>query len=344
MNSVLLHLIIAQFKEFFREPAVLFWGFAFPILLAGVLGIAFVNQPQGLHRVALVESAESDWTIKDFQLLADTSNFLFHKLPMDSAKASVEKGEFSLLVELRGDKTVFYYDKTNDESESIYLQLSNLLLQQRAQQVRFETAGISNNGLRYIDFLIPGLIAMGIMNSCLWGIGWNLIDIRIKKLLRRMIATPMKKSTFLFAQIVSRGILVFIETMVIYLFALFIFEVQIEGSFLHFLLVFITGITAFSGLAILISSRAKHSQVGNGIINAVTLPLIILSGIFFSYQNFPEWAISIIKVLPLTILADGLREIFNQGAPFVDLLPEIGSLLLYGALFFTMGLKIYKWY
>ena len=346
MNNPLINLILAQFREFWREPSVLFWGLAFPILLAGVLGLAFLNQPGDETNVVAITNYHDDGLISknQFKQLADTSRFAFHYLEHDVAMQKIRTGEIYLIIEYVDQTLRFLYDPTNSEAKTAFLSLQNLIFSRNEPVEQFKTAYITTHGNRYIDFLIPGLIAMGIMNSCLWGIGWNLIDLRIKKLLRRMIATPMRKSTFLFAQIISRAVLVLIEAVAIFLFANLLFGVEINGGIFAFVVVFLSGTFAFSGLAILISSRARHSQVGNGIINAVTLPLIILSGIFFSIENFPEWAINIVQFLPLTLLANALRAVFNQGADFFTVISESLFLVIFGILFFISGIRIYKWY
>ncbi|MGK7395423.1 MAG: ABC transporter permease [Candidatus Cyclobacteriaceae bacterium M3_2C_046] len=343
MNKVFVNLVKVQFKEFFRQPSVLFWGFLFPIAIAAVLGLAFLRKTDQTPIVGLVGAEIPQVN----QVLAqqDKQKFNFVSLNEKEALQQLSRAEIGLYLEYLADekKMIFHYDPTNSEARLVHLQLENALLKS-AEQLQFRVAHVTAKGSRYIDFLIPGLLAMGIMNSCLWGIGWNLIDFRIKKLLRRMIATPMKKSTFLLAQIVSRGILVFIEAIMILLFSVLVFHVQLKGTWMAFMAIFLTGVIAFSGIGVLISSRARHSQVGNGLINAVTLPLIILSGIFFSYQNFPDWAVNIIQYLPLTLLADGLRQVFNQGANLLDVFPKMIGLTAIGLLFFGIGLKIYKWY
>jgi ABC-type multidrug transport system permease subunit len=211
-------------------------------------------------------------------------------------------------------------------------------------QIPLKREVIKQSGMRYIDFLIPGLLAMGIMNSCLWGIGYTLIDYRIKKLLRRMVATPMPKTTFLASQLITRGIIAAFEFMVVYLFAYFLFGVVVQGNWLAILVLFASGIFAFSGMAVLIASRAANSQIGNGLINAVYLPMSIVSGIFFSYQGFPDWMVSIIQWLPLSLLADHIRMVFNEGAGLDQV--AIPSLLLgmLGLICLSLGLKIFKWY
>jgi ABC-type multidrug transport system permease subunit len=188
------------------------------------------------------------------------------------------------------------------------------------------------------------MIALGLMNSCIWGIGWSLIELRIKKLLRRMVATPMNRSEFLLAQFTTRLILTFFENILLLLFAYFLFDVRVQGSLFTVLILFIAGNIAFGGIAILVAARPAKTQVGSGIINFITLTLTIVSGIFFSYTNFPGWAASVIQYMPLTLLADGFRSVFNEAASVAELGNNIVILLCYGIMCFIIGLRVFKWY
>jgi ABC-type multidrug transport system permease subunit len=178
----------------------------------------------------------------------------------------------------------------------------------------------------------------------MWGISYGIIEKRSKKLLRRLVATPMKKSYFLIALITVRVAMNFIEASVLFFFSLIAFKMTIQGSIPALILLFIAGNIAFAGLAVFTSSHTSNTEVGNGLINFVVFPMMILSGIFFSYQNFPEWSLPVIKYLPLSILTDGLRSIFNEGAGYNEVAIPILILTATGALFFSAGLKIFKWH
>jgi ABC-2 type transport system permease protein len=344
MNNSFLNLLAVQLKEFYREPSVLFWGFFFPVLMIAVLGLAFMHRPAERRTIAVVGpiTQYSASLHQKLDSLGQLGEFSFIIVSEQEALQKIQRGQISVYINKspNGD-VVFSYDPDNSEARMTYLLATNALLS--TGQPGFRKQYITATGHRYIDFLVPGLLAMGIMNSCLWGIGWNLIDFRIKKLMRRMIATPMKKSVFLLAQVVSRAILLVAEAFLIFSFAHWAFGVEIQGSVVALLLVLMSGIMAFSGLAVLLASRARHSQVGNGLINATTMPMIILSGIFFSYQNFPEWASSIVRFLPLTLLADAVRSIFNEGAYLGEVWLEFLLLICMGFVFFVSGLKIFKW-
>ncbi len=199
-------------------------------------------------------------------------------------------------------------------------------------------------GTRYIDFLIPGLMAMGVMMSSLWGMSWSVIEKRSKKLLRRMVATPMKKSHFLIAMMTVRVGMNAIESGLLFIFAHFAFGITIQGDVSALALIFIAGNVAFAGISILVSARTGNTEVANGIINAVSLPMMLLSGVFFSYHNFPAWSIPVIQKMPLTLLADGMRSIFIEGGGYAAVaLPSL-ILAVVGVVSFAGGLKIFRWY
>jgi ABC-type multidrug transport system permease subunit len=178
---------------------------------------------------------------------------------------------------------------------------------------------------------------MGVMMSCLWGISYGIIEKRSKKLLRRLVATPMKKSHFLIALITVRISMNLIESGVLLLFSLFAFKMTIQGDITALILMYLAGNIAFAGIAVFVSCHTSNTEVGNGLINFVVFPMMVLSGIFFSYQNFPDWSIGVIKNLPLTMMTDGIRSIFNEGAGYHEVAIPIFILLAIGALFFSAG-------
>ena len=398
--NALRQLVVIQFKEFFREPAILFWGFAFPMGMAWILGVAFSHKGDLVRQIAVVthESRISSGTIWPTKLMAfkkratsgevaaiqDSvsrtdemknperlekidrfeislpastpgveNRFRFVAVTREQSEVMIKRGQTSLILgESASGELEFRFDPNNPEGELAFLHLERHLLgdatNTNAVKSLDRSTGIVNavteKGSRYIDFLVPGLIALGMMNSCLWGIGWAMIDMRMKKLMRRIVATPLDRRLFLLAQAISRLFLSFLEAMVLLLFANYYFDIGISGSILAAAVLFLSGILAFAGIAICVSSRADNSRTANGLINAVTLPMFILSGVFFSYHNFPDWTLPVIRNLPLTMLADGLREVMIEGAGMIEIAPKVLKLGLTGLLTSSIGLKIYKWY
>ena len=251
-----------------------------------------------------------------------------------------------MIIEDKPAEIKYHFDPANAEAKTAYQLVSGLSEYgssfYAANQANIEP--LTMKGTRYVDFLIPGLIAMGIMMACSWGISYTIIDRRSKKLLRRMVATPMKKSNFLLALITARFTLNVAEALLLFLFALLYFGTKVQGSWPALVVIFLAGNIAFSGIAILLSSHTANPEVGNGLINALVTPMMVLSGVFFSYHNFPDWTIPFIKYLPLTMIADCFRSIFNEGAGLVDIWREALILTAVGTVSFIIGLKIFKWY
>jgi ABC-type multidrug transport system permease subunit len=368
-------LISALFLEIVREPGVLFWGILFPILMSLGLGLAFTKKADVIRKVAVININESltsgsensvvagflqknceknvsgkpdtwqwKYTIRDEKL--GNSVFLFYKMKWDEAVKFLKRGTVNVLLLGINDSVEYHFDPMNPDAQLTYLKLSSIVGKGAVQAVQSNTEikPLTVTGTRYIDFLVPGLITMGVMMSSMWGISYGIIEKRSKKLLRRLVATPMKKSHFLIALITVRITMNFIESLVLFLFALFAFKMTIQGSISALILMFLAGNIAFAGIAVFVSSHTSNTEVGNGLINFVVFPMMILSGIFFSYQNFPEWSLPVIKNLPLTMLTDGIRSIFNEGAGYHDVALPILILLAVGILFFSVGLKIFKWH
>jgi len=290
------------------------------------------------------ETWQWKYVIKDEKL--GNSIFLFYTMNWNQAMKLLKRGTINvILLDLNGSAE-YHFDPMNPDAQLTYLKLGNLVGKGDIIPLKSnsEIKPLTVTGTRYIDFLVPGLITMGVMMSCMWGISYGIIEKRSKKLLRRLVATPMKKSHFLIALITVRITMNFIESAVLFLFSLFAFKMTIQGDISALIIMFLAGNIAFAGIAVFVSSNTSNTEVGNGLINFVVFPMMVLSGIFFSYQNFPDWSLPVIRNLPLTILTDGIRSIFNEGAGYHEVALPILILLVTGVLFFTAGLKIFKWH
>ncbi|MCF8025336.1 MAG: ABC transporter permease, partial [Desulfobacteraceae bacterium] len=370
----LCHLTVAHFKELIREPAVIFWGIVFPMLISLGLGMAFTQKGGIEHHVGVIAEKEAsetgDLQIKDFlsrhaEKFSDAENrfqgyrlvienpqmgnttFIFTETDWSSAIVRLKRGRLNLIVEDTGGGIRYHFDPSNPDAELAYLKLSKVLeggSSVQKPEVARKIEPLTVTGTRYIDFLVPGLIAMGAMMSCMWGISYGMIDKRSKKLLRRMVATPMRRSHFLIALMAVRIAMNIIEAVLLFVFAWLVFDISVKGSIPALAVIFLSGNIAFCGLAIFVSSRTANTEVGNGLINAVVLPMTVLSGIFFSYYNFPEAVVPIIRKLPLTLFTDGIRSIFTEGAGFAQTGFSSIILLAFGAFFFSIGLRVFRWH
>lgn len=356
-------LLVSHLKEILREPGVLFWGILFPILMSLALGIAFTRKQDTLRKVAVLKGESNSNVREILKTYADSTGeysyqltirnekmgntfMRFYMMEPDEAMVALKRGLVNVIVAENEGEIEYRFDPMNPDAQLNYLKLSKYF--GKGENVVIEnTANISPmtlRGTRYIDFLIPGLLAMGVMMSTMWGISYGIIEKRSKKLLRRMVATPMSKSSFLVSFMTIRMMMNFVEALLLVLFAWLVFHISIQGSIPALLTIFIAGNIGFSGLAFFISSRTTKTEIGNGLINVVVMPMMILSGIFFSYHNFPEGMIPFIRQLPLTLVADGMRSIFIEGAGFQQIMLPSVILFAGGIIFFTAGLKMFRWY
>jgi len=290
-------LTLSHLKEFLREPGAIFWSFGFPILMAIGLGLAFSGKKEITHGVALIPSPDkqetivrntffgggtpSDTTIeKQFENENGSTRYIFHITSWEKAELMMKRGVISSILTEEEGGILYHYDPLNPEGELIQIQLANFFktgdLGQNTESIR----PLKTLGMRYIDFLIPGLMTLGVMMSIMWGVCYSLMEKRSKKLLRRMVATPMRKTDFMTSYWASRLILTLFDTVVLLIFSYYFFGVHVQGSLAALVLIFLAGNIAFFGMAILISSRTANTQVGNGLISLITTPMMVLSGIF----------------------------------------------------------------
>ena len=335
----LVQLTIVRFLETLREPEALFWIFAFPILLAGGLGIAFRNRPAEVLKVGAV-STEITRSLQREKLLA------VQQLDLAAAEDALRTGKIALLAVPGANGTIVYrYDDTNPEGRTARM-LADRAVQQaagRIDPVASSDVLLREPGSRYIDFLIPGLLGMNLMGSAIWGMGFTVVDMRRKKLLKRLVATPMPKQYFLLSYVFSRILMLIAEVGIVLGFGAWIFHVPVRGSLLSLGLVCLLGSLTFSALGLLLASRAKTIEAASGLMNAVMLPMWIASGVFFSAQRFPDVVQPIIKALPLTAAIDALRANMLQGANLIQLWPQLGVLGAWLLICFALALKLFRW-
>ncbi|HEY6371805.1 MAG TPA: ABC transporter permease [Candidatus Sulfotelmatobacter sp.] len=340
------HLLMARMLELKREPEVVFWVFVFPLLLALGLGIAFRNKPADSVRVAIVAGSGSE----DGQSLLMRSPqhdlFKLQTLPAEEAQKGFRLGKFDLVIEPDGKGGLEYrYDPARPESVLARTEVNDALQSSAGRKDVVATKGVTSSepGSRYIDFLIPGLLGMNLMNSGMWGIGFALVDMRQRKLLKRFVGTPMRRGDFLLAIMTSRLILMVIEIGLLLVFGVTLFHMRVLGSVFSIALLGGLGSLTFGGIGLLTASRAQKIESISGLINLVMMPMWIFSGVFFSYERFPAVMHPLIKALPLTALNDALRASILEGTPLLQQWPRLLILALWGGISFVLALKWFRW-
>ncbi|MGD8321904.1 MAG: ABC transporter permease [Gemmatimonadota bacterium] len=337
----LLELTKARFREQLRQPEVLFWVFAFPVLLAVALGLAFRNRPPDVIRIAVEAAPGAD---RLSAALDTTPGFAVETLPADSAEARLRTGAVALVV-VPGDTLTYRFDPGRSESRLARLATDDAL--QRAlgrKDVRVtEDRVVTERGARYIDFLIPGLLGLNLMSTGMWGLGYAVVDARRRKLMKRLLASPMRRSQYLLSFIGARLVLLVPEAAILVGFGALAFGVPVRGSVFALAAVALVGALCFAGMGLLTASRVQTVEAVSGLMNLVMLPMWVLSGVFFSSANFPEAMQPFIAALPLTALNDALRGVMLEGATLLGLAAPLGICVAWGGVSFAVALKIFRW-
>jgi ABC-2 type transport system permease protein len=335
----LVQLTLVRFREFVREPEALFWVFVFPILLAAGLGIAFRNRPPDVLRIATV-------TPQLAQALRQEKLLDVQQLDPSQAEETLRAGKVALLAEPSpGGGVLYRYDDTNPDGRAARL-LADAAVQKaagRADPVATSDQLMRETGSRYIDFLIPGLLGMNLMGSAIWSMGFAIVDARRKKLLKRLVASPMPRPYYLLSFLLSRILLLVVEVGVLVGFGVYLFHVPLRGSLWNLAVVCLLGSFSFSALGLLLASRARTIEAASGLMNVVMMPMWIASGVFFSSRKFPDTMQPFIKALPLTAVIDALRANMLQGSNLVQLAPQIGVIAFWMVICFALALKLFRW-
>lgn len=343
-SDSLVQLSSVRFKEFIREPEALFWTFAFPILLAIGLGIAFRNRPAEVVHIAVIGPSPSASRV--VAATRPDSGLVVEELSGDSARVALRTGRVALLIMPQADGQVQYqFDETRPDSRNARLLADNAIQRGygRSDVVRSSETHIRERGSRYIDFVIPGLLGMNIMGSSIWGLGYTIVDARRKKLLKRLVATPMSRAEFLVSYLVSRIALLVGEVVVLLGFAALFFGVPVRGSVLQLAVVILMSTFAFGGLGLLIASRARTIEGASGLMNVAMMPMWVLSGVFFSSENFPRAFQPLIQALPLTATNNALRASMLRGAGWRVVGPEVALLAAWSLVTLWLALKWFRW-
>jgi ABC-2 type transport system permease protein len=333
-----------RLKLFFREPGSMFWTFGFPLLVTVALGVAFRNQGQSKSSIAIIAGPGA----------AEVSAALAGQRPVvarivDAAEAARElrTGEAVLAIEAAkpGAPIVFRYDPTRPEAHATR-RLADDLLQAHAGRrdvvVTRDETQVSRGG-RYVDWLVPGLLGLQLLNGAMWGAAFNIVNARQRKLLKRLAATPMRRGHYLLSYRVSGLVFVPLQVLVLFAFARLTFGVAIQGSLLAVLGLAFLGSWAFAGLGLLCASRAENSETANGLINLVTLPMMVFSGVFFSSSRFPGFLQPAIRILPLSAFNEALRHVVNDGASIFSQAFPLAVLVAWTAVTSVLAVRLFRW-
>ena len=337
-------LVLARVREFYREPEAIFWVYGFPIILAVVLGFAFSGgkpEPPAVDVQAEPDSsraAEVAEMLKAAKIQAEVHDAA-------SCKERLKTGKTVLFVKPAPKEFIYVYDEQRAESVAARHWVDSVLVRHETgtQVSAARDLLVTERGSRYIDWLLPGLIGMNLMGGGLFGVGFVLVDMRVRKLFKRLMATPMHRGDFLLSILASRLLFLVPEIAALLFFVWLIFGVPMRGSMLTMLLIILLGASAFAGLGLLLGCRTEKTETMSGYINLIMLPSYLLSGVFFSSKRFPDAAQPYIQALPLTQINDALREVMLEGAGLDKVGWRMAILAAWGVVCFALALRWFRW-
>jgi ABC-type multidrug transport system permease subunit len=342
-NHPLAQLVLARIREFYREPEVVFWVYGFPLILAVGLGIAFTRKEPKPPEVDVQGTAGNS------QVAALASLLQSKGLPTEihteaESMQRLTTGKTALIIVPAADGNRYIYDKTRDECVLAFYWVDAVLTHNACPQApAATTVEVDTPGDRYIDFLLPGLLGMNLMGGGLWGVGFVIVDMRVRKLLKRFLATPMRRSDFMLSILGARLVFMFPEIVLLLLFGWLTFGVPVRCPIATLLVVIVIGAATFGGIGLLVACRAEKTEAVSGLMNLVMLPQWILSGTFFSSERFPEFMQPIVQALPLTQLNGALREVMLQDKSLTEVGWRLGILAVWGGVSFTLALRWFRW-
>ena len=338
-------LTIASFKEFYREPIALFWVYGFPLLLCVILGLAFQNKPVEKIQVAVIES-ETSAAMTLAQSLEADARLTVTILSDAEARNKLRTAKVALVIVPANESPGYIYLFDPNRPESLLAKAAVdvvLLRKSNPSAVVAKEESPKEPGGRYIDFLIPGLLGANLMGGGLWGVGFGIVDLRVRKLLKRLLATPMRKADFIGSMVIVRIFFTTLQLLLFLAFAAVFYKITVRGSYFALAVIVVLGTVCFAGFGLLVASRVKKTESAHGLMNLVMLPSYLFSGVFFSSTNFPDWSQPIISILPLTALNDGLRAVMNDGEGFSGIAFHLTVMLAWSVVCYGIGMKLFRW-
>jgi ABC-2 type transport system permease protein len=359
-SSPLFQLYLVRLRDFYRQPARVFWVYGFPTLMAIALGLAFQNRPPGPVDIDLVKNEGSDRLKAAIEAhnaalssearagkpRLNVSSIEIHEATREEAISRLNTGKSPMVVEPVGAESwVYRYDPTRPEANSARQVVDDVLQRSagRTNPRATEDVYVSEPGSRYIDFLIPGLIGLNAMGGGLWGIGFLVVNFRIAKLLKRFVATPMPRRDFLLALLGARLTFILPDLTVLLLLGKLMFQMPIRGNLALVLFIDLLGGLAFAGIGLLVGCRATTTETVSGLMNLVMLPMWLLSGVFFMSNRFPDFLQPLIKILPLTQLVGALRQVILDGDGVQAVSFSLLVLAAWAVGTFALALRFFRW-
>ena len=326
---------IARSLEFLRDRSALAWNLMFPVVM--VLGFAaiFSGPGQPMFKVAVISAQELTPQLHPF--LATPHTHFYREPDLQIALRKVARHRVDLLLDLDGPQPRYWI---NPEAPKGVI-AEKLLLASSA--VAPDKGQVSGKPVRYVDWAMPGILGMNLMFSCLWGVGYVIVRYRKSGHLKRLKATPLSALEFVSAQIVSRLAVVLITTTIMYLGCDLFMHFPMEGSYVDLAIVTVLGSLSLTSMGLLVAARVGSEEISGGLLNVISSPMMVLSGVFFSLDGAPRWVQVLGEFFPLTHMLTAVRSIMLDGAALADLLYPLSVLAGITVVCLAFGSLLFKW-
>ena len=342
----IISITITRLKEFIRRPEAVFWVYFFPVLMIIVLGIAFRNQAIEIFDIDVIEN---EYSADAMEPLSDQPQIVTHLVDLEESSLRLRSGKSVLAVTANQEDGInqfaYRFDAKRPGAVTAKKVVDDLLQAANGRVDAFQASEskFDEPGGTYVDFLVPGLLGIGLMGGGMWGVGYAIVDMRIRKLLKRYMATPMKRTHFLLSMLLSRLVFMVPQIALTLLVAYWMFDVRVYGSIAAVVFLVILGAFEFAALGLMVGSRAQTVETASGLMNFVMLPMYTLCGVFFSYERFPEVFHPFIRWLPLTPIIDSLRAVMMDGESLLAQWPEVLVMGVWCVIPFAIAMLIFRW-
>ena len=315
--------------EFFRDKSSLGWNLLFPVLLLAGFSMIFSGDGKAVYKVGIIELANDN----DIFLETKFIDFIDYK---EANKAQNKLAQHSIDLLIDFEKSIYW---VNEDSPKSYF-IEKIF---KADHQNFNRLVTQGKKIRYIDWVLPGILGMNMMFSCLFGVGYVIVRYRKNAVLKRLKATPLSAFEFILAQLLSRLFIVMFMSSVIYIGCNFIFDFFILGRYLDLFIIGMLGAFSLISMGLLVASRSKSEELIGGLLNLTSWPMMMLSGVWFSLEGAPPALKTFADLLPLTHLVAGARKIITEGASLADIAYHVNALLIMSTVFLLLGSYLFSW-
>ncbi|MEX2445039.1 MAG: ABC transporter permease [Alkalispirochaeta sp.] len=325
----------ARTMEFVRDRGTFFWNLLFPVVLVFGFAFAFSGQDQTLFTVGILGEPGEDFPFMEIEQI-EFIRYDGSDLSAEEVVERVRRHQLDMALDFESGR---YYVNRQSANGPVLRRL----LESTVGTVPLQEEAVSGEPIRYVDWVVPGIIGMNMMFSCLFGVGFVIVRYRKNGVLKRLKATPVSAFTFISAQAASRLMIVVVTSAVVYAGTNAFLNFVMHGSYLLLLLLTSLAILCMIAVGLVFASRIKSEELAGGLLNLVTFPMIILSGVFFSLEGTPQIMQRVSRALPLTHFTEGARAIMIEGAGFAQVAPNLAYLVIVTLLLLALAAGLFRW-